>query len=328
LHLVTLARLDTSVKASLKRRRFGVVDVTTSYHDEASGPSGDFLIFRLCVRCAVESASAAMAAHTEAPFVAALQSLAGASGGSKESIRGCSELLLQAPAVHGPLLLARATELDAAGSFVALQRLVYVLNDALFALHASGSAQRALVVRLLEPVLALAASCGDKAERAKLLALVAFWEGKGAVDAGDVQALRGAAAAPPRDARCPVGCIPELVRRANKGVMGAYEPIRREDVLAAPVTARLDAAYLQTRMQRLYDDLSGRASEPQHQPSHAVEDSRERRVDTQTNTFADGSAAGVLGARHGVGQGSDADGFSSFRKARSEQYYNMIIGGR
>ena len=148
------------------------------------------------------------------------------------------------------------------------------------------------------------------------------------MDAGDVQALRGAAAAPPRDARCPVGCIPELVRRANKGVMGAYEPIRREDVLAAPVTARLDAAYLQTRMQRLYDDLSGRASEPQHQPSHAVEDSRERRVDTQTNTFADGSAAGVLGARHGVGQGSDADGFSSFRKARSEQYYNMIIGGR
>ncbi len=167
--------------------------------------------------------AAPAAGSLEAAFVAALRSLTG----SKDSIGGCAELLLQAPSRLGPLVMQRGEELAAGGEvFVALLRLVYVLNDALFALHAAQQ-PTAAVTGLLPGLVALATRGAGDAERNKLFELFGFWQAKGVVDSATADALRSAAFSRPSaahevcgDTVCPAGVLPELVRRANRGVSG------------------------------------------------------------------------------------------------------------
>ena len=250
--------------------------------------------------------------------------------GAKDSIKGASAALAASLEPRCQLLVLHARGLASqAGSFQALQRLVFVANDALFSLASSKHAPEPLLAAL--PILlALAAAAGTDDERVKLTQMCGFWKQRGLVD--DATAARLLAACSPQatlddappadDVYCSVGALPLLVRA--RGAQAPYTPLSREAVMAAPLAVPSEPAYIQSRLQKFYEDL-GRHSAAMD--VGAAADSNEpagsapsRRFDSATNTFGDGSHAGSRGGHTGLGSAEagsvDADFYATYRAVR------------
>lgn len=290
--------------------------------------------------------------------------------GTKESISGAAQLFL----ASGPheaaslvaALCARGAEINR-GDFTARLRLVYVANDALFAVASSAQhAVHAAALRNALPTLVALAADGapDAAASARLTALTDFWSARGVVDAHLADTLRAACArhgAPPLPAAersilpqplpgttpqppavplahdssfPPVGAIPALVRRRRAaGATGAYTPLTVQD--ASDVTfARPCSDYITSRLDRFYEELH--ETDAAHISLQRASIQRDRgpstasKPDPVSNTFADGTLPGGGGdhGHGGLGTSAPADAADAFRRSRSAAYHSMIVGGR
>ena len=264
-------------------------------------------------------------------FTAVLQALTGA----KESIKGASAALAANLQPRSQLLVLHARGLASqAGSFPALQRLVFVANDALFSLASSKQPAPEALLAALSAVLPLAAAATTEEERGKLTQLCRFWRERGLVDDSTTARLLAACSptqaanaqlsldeAPADDVYCAVGALPLLVRA--RGAVAPYTPLSREAVMAAPLAVPFEPAYIQSRLSKLYEDL-GRHSAAM---DVAAADSNvpvgvapSRRYDSSTNTFGDGTHAGSRGGHTGLGStdagAEDADFYATYRAVR------------
>jgi len=256
-------------------------------------------------------------------FLHALSSLSG----SKDSIRSTSALLLELLPQRTQVLLQYARAVTA---FVHLQHVVFVANDALFALQ-TAKRQADELVAILPELLSRAAVYADDKEREKLKQLCAFWKERGIADV-DTRTFDDAP--PADDLFCPVGALPLLVRA--RGAQAPYTPLNREAVLAAPVFMPVEAAYLQSRLSRFYEELHRTPTDeadvghaPVDAPS-AFASSQRRAYDPTTNTLADGSHAGGRGGGVHSGLGVTDAGhiddsfYESYRQARGRRYFESF----
>jgi hypothetical protein len=255
-------------------------------------------------------------------FTSVLHALTGA----KDSIKGASAGLV-ADLTRSQLLVQHARGLATqAGDFQALQRLVFVANDALFSLASSRQAPDAPLLAALPTLLALAAAAGTDEERGKLVQLCGFWKQRGLVD--DLTAARLSAACLPQanlddgppadDVYCAVGALPLLVRA--RGSQAPYTPLSREVVMAAPLSVPSEPAYIQSRLQKFYEDLGRHTAA---MDVGAGGDRKEGRgFEASTNTFGDGSHAGSRGGHMGLGSAeavsadADFDFYATYRAVR------------